>query len=291
MKTVELTARLRFRERDEERDTFREPAEAIQRAMRLVEETYANVSFGRVLNPLPLRRSVAEILDLGPAVPAFWEALSTGSPHTSHAALVTLVALLVGKEAGFTTGLLHDLGLAALIHDVGYTGVPADMARGAEGLARHPGEGARAMLRQRGFHVAKLRRLRAVLDHHRDHVEPRGRPSLIGEVLRIAEDYGTLLRVYRGRISPVDALGAMARAAGRFYHPVLMQVMINQMGRYPPSTLIELQDGRRVRSISPVRSPETFANPLVRAVSEDGKTLGDVLDLDRAGIVRRVLPG
>ena len=100
-------------------------------------------------------------------------------------------------------------------------------------------------------------------------MEPRGKPSLLGEVLRIAEDYSTLLRVYQRRISPVDALGAMARAAGRFYHPVLMQVMINRIGRYPPGTLLELEDGRRVRSISPVRSPETFANPLVREVSED----------------------
>jgi hypothetical protein len=245
-----------------------------------------------VLNPLPLRRSVAQILDLGPSMPAFWEALNEGSPHTSHAATVTLLALLIGKGAGFSTGLLHDIGVAAMVHDVGYTGVPADIARGAEGLARHPGEGARAMLRQRGFHVAKLRRLRAVLDHHRDHAEPRGQPSLIGEVLRIAEDYSTLLRVYQQRISPVDALGAMARAAGRFYHPVLMQVTINQLGRYPPRTLLELDDGRLVRSISPARSPETFANPLVRAVNDGAQaTIGEAVELDRLGAVRRVLPG
>ena len=157
VKTVELTARLRFRERDEERNTMYEPVETLHRAMRLVEETYANVAYGRILNPLPLRRAVADILALGPSIPAFWEALNEGSPHGSHAVMVTLVALLIGRGAGFATGLLHDLGVAAMIHDVGYTGVPADIARGAEGLARHPGEGARAMLRQRGFHVAKLR--------------------------------------------------------------------------------------------------------------------------------------
>jgi hypothetical protein len=292
VRTVELKPRLRYLERGEDRGAARDPVEALRRAMALVEETYGNVAAGRIPNPLPLRRSVAEVLDIGPGNAAFWEALRHGLPHSSHATAVMLLTLLVGKAAGLRTGALHDLGLAALVHDVGYASVPADVAPGPEGLARHPGEGARIMLRQRGFHVAKLRRLRAVLDHHRDHAEPRGTPSREGELLRIAEDYTTLLRLYARRISPADALGAIARAAGRYYHPTIAQLMVNALGRYPPGTLLELDDGRLVRSVAPVRSRDTFDKPLVRPIDrETGAAVGDRLDLALGGAVRRVLPG
>lgn len=292
VKTVELKPRVRYLEHGEDQQSARDPVEALRRAMALVEETYGNVAAGRVLNPLPLRRSVAEVLDIGPGNAGFWEALHYGLPHSSHATAVMLLTLLVGKAAGMRTGALHDLGLAALVHDVGYASVPADVAPGAEGLARHPGEGARIMLRQRGFHVAKLRRLRAVLDHHRDHAEPRGTPSREGEMLRLAEDYTTLLRVYAKRISPADALGAIARAAGRYYHPTITQLMVNALGRYPPGTLLELDDGRLVRSVAPARSRETFEMPLVRPIDrETGAIAGDRIDLAQGGTVRRVLPG
>ncbi len=290
VRTVELLPRMRHLEHGEA-DAVRDPLAALRRALALVEEAYGNAAVGRVVNPLPLRRSVAEVLDVGPGHPGFWEALGEGPPHASHAAAVMLLVLLVGRTAGLGTGMLHDLGLAALMHDIGYAAVPAEVARGEEGLARHPGEGARLLLRQRGFHVAKLRRLRAVLDHHRDHDDARGEPSVSGQLLRLAEDYTTLLRVYAGRVTPVDALGAIARAAGRAYHPVLAQLMVNALGRYPPGTLLELADGRRVRSVAPVRSPETFATPIVREVDRELKLVGEPIDLALGGEVRAVLRG
>ncbi|HEX9289319.1 MAG TPA: hypothetical protein VF904_07350 [Anaeromyxobacteraceae bacterium] len=292
VRSIVLTARFRFRTQDEARAELRDPVEALRRTLRLCEETFDNLAAGRVLNPLPLRRAVVEILDIGPGTPALWEMVGMGLPHATHATSVALVALLVGKAAGLGNALLQDLGIAALIHDVGYASLPPETAAGPEGLARHPAEGARLMLRQRGFHPAKLRRLRAVLDHHRDHVEPRGKPSALGEVLRLAEDYTTVLRVYGSRVSPADALGAIARAAGRAYHPVLAQVMVNVLGRYPPGTLLELEDGSFGRSISPVRSRETFAAPLVRIYDPmTRQPSGACRDLAQDGAIRRALPG
>jgi hypothetical protein len=290
---VELTPRVRFVGDDGDAADVRDPVEAMRRTLRLVEETYDNVFAGRVLNVLPLRRAVAAILDVGPGTPELWETIPEGLPHASHAASVALVALLVGKAAGLRSGVLQDVGLAGLTHDMGYAALPPD-APPADSLPRHGAETARIMLRQRGFHVAKLRRLRAVLDHHRDFADPRGAPSALGALLRLAEDYSTLLRLHGAKISPADALGAIARGAGRVYHPALAQLMVNVLGRYPPGTLLELEDGRLARSVSPVRTAETFATPLVRLF--DAKTRAfsaERLDLARGGApaVRRVLPG
>jgi HD-GYP domain-containing protein (c-di-GMP phosphodiesterase class II) len=200
--------------------------------------------------------------------------------------------LLIGKAIGLRNAVLQDLGLAALLHDVGYASLPPEIAAGPEGLQRHPVEGARQLLRQHGFHEAKLRRLRAVLDHHRDHADPRSQPSLLGEILHLAEDYTTLQRLWKARISPADALGAIARTSEEIYHPALVQLMVNALGRYPPGTLLELADGRMGRSVSPVRSPETFAQPIVRLLVPGTSAPADErVDLALGGSVRRVLPG
>ncbi|GEJ59154.1 HD-GYP domain-containing protein [Anaeromyxobacter diazotrophicus] len=292
VRAVELLPRFRFRAQSEGEQAAIDPAEALRRALRLCEESFDQLAAGRVVNPLPLRRAVVELITVGPATPELWEHLGEALPHASHAATVALLALLVGRAAGFGQAVLQDLGLAALLHDTGYAQLPAEVAQGPDGLARHPGEGARILLRQRGFNAAKLRRLRAVLDHHRDHAAPGGAPSILGEILRLAEDYTTLLRLHGARISPADALGAMARAAGRLYQPALVQLLVNVLGRYPPGTLLELDDGRYARSISPVRSRETFAQPFVRVYDLRTRALSaERLDLALCGAVRRTLPG
>jgi HD-GYP domain-containing protein (c-di-GMP phosphodiesterase class II) len=291
VRSVELAPRYRYR-MEAEGASQQDASEALRQTVRLVEETFDHLAAGRILNPLPLRRAVVGLLQLGPATPDLWEPPSGGAPHAQHAASVTLLALLVGKAARLRASVLQDLGLAALVHDAGYAALPSETAAGPEGLARHPGEGARLLLRQRGFHEAKLLRLRAVLDHHREHVEPRGRPSILGEILRLAEDYTTLLRVYAGRVSPADALGAMLRAGGRIYHPVLAQLMVNALGKFPPGTLLELEDGRYARVVSPVRSPETFATPLVRLYDARTRALSpERHDLANGPAVRRALAG
>jgi hypothetical protein len=285
--SVELQGIYRLRTREESQVTQAEPAEVVRRALEAIAETWDSLAVGRMLNPLPLRRSAVEILEVGPELPAFWEGLEGGQPHARHALTVALLTLLLGRAAGLPAGVLQDLGVAAMLHDVGYATLPP----GTAGLERHPGEGARLMLRQRGFHEAKLRRLRSVLDHHRDFAGPGGPPSLLGCIIRLSDDYANLLRLWPGKISPADALGAMAGAAGKLYHPALVQLLVNALGRYPPGTLLELEDGRHARSISPVRSPATFAAPLARLHGPRAPAPTGILDLAKGPRVKRALPG
>jgi hypothetical protein len=67
---------------------------------------------------------------------------------------------------------------------------------------------------------------------------------------------------------------------------------VNVLGRYPPGTLLELEDGRYARSVSPVRGPETFAAPLVRIYDLKTRALSrERHDLAVGGEVHRALPG
>ena len=201
---------------------------------------------------------------------------------------------LVGRDLGLAPSLLQDLGVAALYHDCGYAAGSA--ASGGVGVAfeRHAAAGARLLLRQRGFHEAKVRRVLATLQHHRD-ANDRLHPGLFGRILRVAEDYDTLAR-RSGKLSPTLALAAMLKWAGTRYDAVVLQLLINALGAYPPGTLLKLEDGRVVRSATPARSPETFATPLARCLRlADGSPAPDdlpLVDLRGAGPVHllRALP-
>ena len=92
-----------------------------------------------------------------------------------------------------------------------------------------------------------------------------GRPPLFARIVRIAEDYDSLTRI-RGsggrQLPPPDALARLVAGAGTLYDPLLLKLFVNLMGRYPPGTILELEDKRWVVVVSGARSPETFDRPL-----------------------------
>jgi hypothetical protein len=261
---LELAGRFRFRMASEDSHETSDPRDFVSRALTATDEAFQNLAAGRVPNPLPLRRLVSELLERDPCSEELWAESEAAPPHALHQLRVAQLCLLVGQAMGLAASVLQDLGVAALLHDCGY----AAGGSGADGVGvsfeRHAAAGARLLLRQRGFHEAKMRRILAVLQHHRDAAE-RPHPGLFGRILRVAEDYDALAR-RSGKVSPTLALAVMLKWAGSRYDAAILQLLVNALGAYPPGTLLQLADGRIVRSAVPARGPDTFAAPLSRCV-------------------------
>jgi hypothetical protein len=253
--------------------------EVLGRAAELVEETWNDVAAGRMLNPLSLRRMVVELLSSGVDHDGLWQPVPGSTEHGPHAVRVCRLALLTGQGVGLSDRHLQDLGVTALVHDVGYTTVPPGVQGGTR--KRHLSGGALVMLRQRGFHEAKLQRILGTLYHHHDFKNLKDVPSLFARILRVAEDFDNMC--HRGEASPPAALAGMVELAGEAYDPVLLQVLVNRLGRYPPGTYLDLEDGRQVRVVAPNRAPETFDRP--RTMTRDGQ----IVDLAKGGKVARVV--
>jgi len=133
-----------------------------------------SLALGRNPNPLPIRKMVNELVDLDPKQRI--ESLILGtrdtrSPaHVRHSLQVASLAVLIGREIGLPEASLADLGVAASFHDGGYTveedGYPPP-------FERHTTAGARQLLKQRGFHEARIRRMLVCLEHHRSYDDTR----------------------------------------------------------------------------------------------------------------------
>jgi hypothetical protein len=240
---VELLGHFRVRVSGEAaRAETKDTVGALERSAQAVADAFDNLGRGRLFNPLPARRAVTELLAAGLERDPGQVEPDHLPPHVAHALRVCRLALRLGGEIGLSAGLLQDLGVAALLHDVGYAdgssgaGVPGG---GATDLERHPAAGARLLLRQRGFHVSKVRRVRAVLGHHAPAARRRP-PSLLARLLHVAEDYDTLLR--RARLTPAEALARMAGAAGTLYDPTVLQAFVNVIGISAPAGPLPVDD-------------------------------------------------
>jgi len=260
---VELTGVNRYLLAGEEQQEDSEWTEVLIRAVALVEETWNNVGSGRLLNPLSLRRMVLELLAEGIDQDGLWQTVPGSSEHGPHAVRVCRLCLLMGAEIGLSDKTQQDLGVAALVHDIGYAPVGAARPGQPAPLKVHLYGGIQVMLGQRGFHAAKIHRILGILYHHHNHKDLTDIPALFGRILRIAEDFDNITQPRGGGLNPSTALAAMAGAAGSAYDPVLLQALINRLGRYPPGSKLQLDDGSEVVSVGVCRGAATFDKPRV----------------------------
>jgi HD-GYP domain-containing protein (c-di-GMP phosphodiesterase class II) len=281
---IELSGVNRYLLVGEEQQEESEWTEVLVRAVELVEETWNNVGAGRLLNPLSLRRMVLELLSEGIEHDGLWQAVPGRSEHGPHAVRVCRLCLLMGTEVGLSDKTLQDLGVASLVHDIGYAPVGAARPGQPAPLKVHLYGGIQVMLGQRGFHAAKIHRILGILYHHHNHMDLADIPALFGRILRIIEDYDNLTQPRGGGLNPATALAAMASAAGTAYDPVLLQALVNRLGRYPVGAQLQLDDGSQVVSVGVCRGAAVFDKPRVMGTNRR------VIDLAKVGgRVSRVL--
>jgi HD-GYP domain-containing protein (c-di-GMP phosphodiesterase class II) len=294
--SIELHAVFRFRVKgDADSRINRDFAQVYQQSAGTIAEAYANLLAERMPNPLPVRRMVNELIDSSGSVDAAKMAREHDESlpnFARHTLMVTALSILIGREAGLSEAALGDIGVSAMFHDVGVSmregGYPVP-------FERHGSAGLRTLLKQRGFHEAKIRRLLATVEHHRNYDHKPLRPTMTSRVIHIADDYDILTRYRPGRgpiLSHPDAVARMATQGGTRYDPILLQCLVNAIGLFPPGAILRLQSGLLVVSISGVRSPDTFAKPLCRVLRDaDNKPVQEevIVDLAVEDAVRRVV--
>lgn len=200
----------------------------------------------------------------------------------AHAVNVCLVAVTMGRLLDMDRRALADLGVAALLHDVGKSAVadqihhPLESFTESERAAaeRHPLEGAKLIARSTTLNQTTLRCMRVALEHHMlsdgsGYPAASGRwpQSVMSRLVAVADCYVSLLghRSARGqRTTPYEALGMMLGPLRKRFDPAMLWALVNSVGFYPPGQLVLLDDGTVAEVLAPNASD--LARPHVRVL-------------------------
>ncbi len=218
-----------------------------------------------------------------------------------HSVNVAIFSVAIGKRLGLAKIELYDLGLGAVLHDVGKTRLPVELINKTSRLtddewrliAAHPWLGVLTMFRMmRETGDLPLRAMRVAYEHHRK-VDGSGYPrsirpretGLFSRIVAVADgfDAATSRRSYQSvPHHPADVLRGMREAPERGFDPVVVKALVNTLGVYPVGTLVLLDSFELAIVHAAPSSPDTLSRPVVRVVSDSrGNVLfpGQLLDL------------
>ena len=173
-----------------------------------------------------------------------------------HALNVTMLSLMLAKEAGFTAQEMHDLGQGTLLHDIGKERVPTQIllkkttwtAAERNFYQQHVVYGLEMAAKLPGLPAGALE----VIAMHHETLDGSGFPgrlagARIGRFARIATIANTFDNCCN-RLNPAEAmipseaLSFMFKKEKEKYDPGLMQHFIRCLGVYPPGSLVKLNN-------------------------------------------------
>ncbi|NMM89026.1 phosphohydrolase [Rhodococcus sp. SRB_17] len=253
---------------------------ATQRYCALVAAAADNISYARDTSRELVSECVDALLHSGDSVIRL---LSEGVGERSalHPVNVMVLSLLLGKAQGMAAEELQDLGLAALLHDLGkmhlrQKGVWTPEILSAAELAlyqSHVGKSV-ALAQRMGFSSAVLT---AIAQHH-EMADGSGFPLHLlgddmgkaGRILAVVNRYDGLCNPARAAdaLTPHEALSVLfAQFKGQF-EAVTLGAFIRMMGVYPPGSIVQLVNDQfaivlSVNSSRPLRPKVMVHDPRV----------------------------
>ncbi len=220
----------------------------------------------------------------------------------THSVNVCIFAVALGRRLGLTKLQLFDLGLSALMHDIGKSRVPVGLMQKSEQLseeewrrmAAHPWLGVLTLFQLRGQHEDVSYRAMTVAYEHHMRVDLSGYPrsvrpramSMTSKIVAAVDGYdaATTRRVYQTvPYAPSDVLQEMRDNPRRGLDPIVVKAFINLLGIYPVGTLVVLDTFELAIVSAANPRPEALSRPLVRIVSDaHGNTLHPAREADLA---------
>jgi HD-GYP domain-containing protein (c-di-GMP phosphodiesterase class II) len=193
-----------------------------------------------------------------------------------HAAMVMSLSLALGMRLGLRNQQLFELGVAALLHDIGNAFLPV-------GLFNRPGrltdEEFEAMKQhvQKGYdYLVERCSLSAsaslgAMQHHENY-DGTGYPnglrrkniSLYGRIITIVDVYDALVskRSFRAALYPNQALEMVMQQADRKFDPDIADELTRLVAPYPTGTTVQLKTGERCLVLR--NHPEDLTRPLLQ---------------------------
>jgi HD-GYP domain-containing protein (c-di-GMP phosphodiesterase class II) len=211
----------------------------------------------------------------------------------AHCVNVSILSIGMGQAAGLPRQTLANLGVGALLHDLGKLAVPPEVLQKPGRLTdkewaqvhRHPLEGVMMICHLPGHSRLTLDAMRAALQHHVN-FDRSGYPKLregsgqatLSRIVAVADffDAVTSHRAYRPHAyTPFEALRFLMGSDRRRFDPAVLWAFIGTVGLYPAGSVLQTESNHVVVSLSP--NPKDLRRPYCRVLRRPGLP---VLDMD-----------
>jgi len=134
-----------------------------------------------------------------------------------HSLNVAALSIVLGKTLKLTTKELEDLGVCAMLHDIGKTSIPIEL----------------------------LRKTTALTEEEQQVMMSHCRAPRYSKIVAIAEAYDviTTTQPYREAVSASQALQELYKARGTQFDEELVVSFIDSIGIFPPGSIVEMING------------------------------------------------
>ncbi|MBS3950761.1 MAG: HD-GYP domain-containing protein [Peptococcaceae bacterium] len=172
----------------------------------------------------------------------------------SHSVNVCLLALLTGISLSYSKGRLCNLGLGAMLHDVGKTQLPRRILDKPDSLTPEEYELVKAHSAHGYKMLINFPFARDMAYQHHERLDGSGYPrSLKGkevseesQITAIADVFDALIsnRQYRAGFPPHEAYEFLAAIGNVHFDIALVRAFLSNVAAYPTGVMVELSDGR-----------------------------------------------
>lgn len=180
-----------------------------------------------------------------------------GERNALHPVNVMVLSLLLGKAQGMSAQALQDLGMAALLHDIGKLRLPASVMLPYAGMSLAEQERYRSHVAESvalGKNMGLPSSVLLAMAQHHEMFDGSGFPQrlqtedlcMAGRIISLVNRYERLCNPARASqgMTPHEALSTMYAQQKNQFDPMVLGLFIRMMGVYPPGSVVQLVDDR-----------------------------------------------
>ncbi len=226
-----------------------------------IEEMLSQAKMGKVVDTERAKTLVAELANniVNNLDASMWlTQLKKRDEYTAiHSLNVCVLSLTLGRALDLSTEELHELGLGALLHDIGKMQVPLEVLNKPGKLSQdefeimktHPQKGYEMLLKDNSLSQEVL----SIVKSHHERLNASGYPDSLSKqeityftkIVTITDVYDAVTsdRVYHDGMTPHEAMQRLYEWMPENFDQKLMEVFIRTLGIYPIGSVVELKTG------------------------------------------------
>ena len=182
---------------------------------------------------------------------------NAGDKSSAHAMNVTVISMLMGRSFGFNDADMQDLGVGAMLHDIGKLDLPERMRNREDHFSRseasfyeeHVAYGV-SQGKKMGLSPGAL----AIIAQHHECVDGSGFPAQLNSdrttvgarIVALVNRYDNLCNpnVMVRAVTPHEAVSLLFAQGKNKFDTAVLTCFIKMMGVYPPGSTVQLTDDR-----------------------------------------------